>query len=92
MLSSMRTALQACKQVCKQDADSAALSAEHVVQMCADLDLAYYAMLEHHLSCGYKTPPVPPPHVYFPAMAQAHPGNLSMVLSFHVAEIVAATL
>ncbi len=77
LLSTFRTALHSCRELSQRtpgNADSASLSAEHTVCMCADLDRAYYALLEHHLSCGYDTPPVPPPHVYFPALAQAHPG------------------
>ena len=78
LLTSIRSALHSCRglsQSAPGDADAATLSAQCVVCMCADLDTAYYALLEHHLSCGYETPPVPPPHVYFPALAQAHPGT-----------------
>ncbi len=58
--------------------------------MCADLDKAYYALLEHHLSCGYDTPPVPPPHVYFPALARAHPGVAERLLTLYKVPLVAA--
>lgn len=77
MMSSMRTALQRCMQHCQRALAGAAapnLGKADVVHACADLDIAYYALLEHHLSCGYATPSVPPPHEYFPALAHAHAG------------------
>lgn len=80
MMRSMRTALQRCMQHCQRALAGAAapnLGKADVVHACADLDIAYYALLEHHLSCGYATPPVPPPHIYFPALARAHPGACS---------------
>ena len=42
----------------------------------AELDGAYYAVLEHALCCGWAAPAVPPPHAWFPAFAAAHPGTL----------------
>ena len=70
----MLEALQRCRATCQAAQAAPTLSAEHAVHLCADLDLAYYSLLEHHLSCGHPVPPVPPPHSYFPALAQAHPG------------------
>ncbi len=51
------------------------LAAESAVLVIARLDEAYYALLEHHLSCGHETPSVPPPHVYLPAIVAANPGR-----------------
>lgn len=45
--------------------------------MCANLDSAYFLLLDHYLTCGWEAPPVPPPHEYFPAMVAMHPGALS---------------
>lgn len=55
-------------------AEPGTLSAESAVVVIARLDEAYYALLEHHLSCGHRTPPVPPPHIYLPAVVAANPG------------------
>lgn len=50
------------------------------------LDGAYYAAVEHFLTCGWAAPAPPPPHHFFPAIAAAHPGrphptsNLSIFL------------
>ena len=74
LVSSMGEALQSCRATCQEAQAASTLSAEHAVHLCADLDLAYYSLLEHHLSCGHPVPPVPPPHSYFPALAQAHSG------------------
>ncbi|KAK9904746.1 hypothetical protein WJX75_001738 [Coccomyxa subellipsoidea] len=52
-----------------------ALTAESAVLVIARLDEAYYALLEHHLSCGHETPAVPPPHRYLPVIVAANPGN-----------------
>ncbi|CAL8464285.1 g3820 [Coccomyxa elongata] len=54
---------------------SAELAGESAVLVIASLDAAYYALLEHHLSCGHETHAVPPPHVYLPAIIAANPGN-----------------
>ncbi|CAK0783568.1 hypothetical protein CVIRNUC_006767 [Coccomyxa viridis] len=79
LISSMLEALQRCRATCQAAQAAPTLSAEHAVHLSADLDLAYYSLLEHHLSCGHPVPPVPPPHSYFPALAQAHPGNAAAV-------------
>lgn len=52
-----------------------ALTAESAVLVIARLDEAYYALLEHHLSCGHDTPAVPPPHRYLPVIVAANPGE-----------------
>ncbi len=57
------------------DSAPSKLSAESAVVVIARLDEAYYALLEHHLSCGHRTPPVPPPHIYLPAIVAANPGK-----------------
>ncbi|KAK9837237.1 hypothetical protein WJX81_000930 [Elliptochloris bilobata] len=51
------------------------LSPEQAVMVMAELDGAYYALLEHALCCGWAAPAMPPPHAWFPAFATAHPGN-----------------
>ena len=45
-----------------------------VIFTCANLDSAYFVLLDHSLTCGWAAPPVPPPHDYFPAVAALHPG------------------
>ena len=50
------------------------LNPEAAVLAVAALDGAYHALLEHSLTCGWSTPVVPPPHVWFPAMTAAHAG------------------
>jgi len=45
-----------------------------VVFTCANLDSAYFVLLDHSLTCRWAAPPVPPPHAYFPAIASLHPG------------------
>ncbi len=45
-----------------------------VVFTCANLDSAYFVLLDHFLTCGWAAPPIPPPHDYFPAIAAMHPG------------------
>ena len=90
MMRSMRTALQRCMQHCQRALAGAAapsLGKADVVHACADLDIAYYALLEHHLSCGYGMPPVPPPHIYFPALARAHPGACLLREALHVVQL-----
>ena len=47
------------------------------VQLLSSLDGMYYMLLEHHLSTGGGSPAVPPPHIYFPAVTAAHPGQWS---------------
>lgn len=49
-------------------------SAQVTVFVCANLDSAYFVLLDHFLTCGWAAPPVPPPHEYFPAIAAMHPG------------------
>lgn len=51
------------------------------VQLAASLDGMYYLLLEHHLSTRGGSPAVPPPHLYFPAVAAAHPGQCSSLHS-----------
>lgn len=55
------------------------LSAEAVIHTAVALDGAYYALLEHFLTCSWAAPAVHPPHVYFPALAAAHAGNATAV-------------
>ena len=45
-----------------------------IVFTCANLDSAYFVLLDHFLTCGWAAPPVPPPHEYFPALAALYPG------------------
>lgn len=49
-------------------------AAQAVVFVCANLDSAYFLLLDHYLTCGWEAPPVPPPHEYFPALIAMHPG------------------
>ena len=44
------------------------------VFVCANLDSAYFVLLDHSLTCRWTAPPVPPPHDYFVAVAAQHPG------------------
>lgn len=60
----------------------AELAGESAVLVIASLDAAYYALLEHHLSCGRETHAVPPPHVYLPAIVAANPGWFSLLKIF----------
>lgn len=49
-------------------------------QVVAELDGAYYALLEHALCCSWAAPAVPPPHAWFPAFAAEHPGTGLMLI------------
>ncbi|BDA49847.1 hypothetical protein COCOBI_14-4670 [Coccomyxa sp. Obi] len=79
LLQGLQGAVEAADGQVRRDAKSgsAELAAEPAVLVIASLDAAYYALLEHHLSCGHETPAVPPPHVYLPAIVAANPGNAS---------------
>jgi hypothetical protein len=54
--------------------DNDILDPDVVVAATAALDGCFYALLEHSLTCGWAAPGVPPPHLWFPAMAAAHTG------------------
>ena len=53
------------------------LPSKAVVVIIAALDMCYYALLEHSLICKWPAGGLPPPHVYFSAMAAAHPGMVT---------------
>jgi len=57
-----------------------ALDPDTVVAVTAALDGCYYALLEHGLMCGWDAVVVPPPHLWFPAMTAAHPGELYLLI------------
>ncbi len=57
-----------------------ALDPDAVVAVTAALDGCYYALLEHGLTCGWDAGAVPPPHLWFPAMTAAHPGELYLLI------------
>ena len=52
-----------------------------VVFVCANLDSAYFVLLDHFLTCRWAAPPVPPPHDYFAAIVASHPGGHHTLLS-----------
>lgn len=53
---------------------SAALSARAALTVVVAADSAYNAIWEHFLAAAWAAPAVVPPHLYFPAAAEAHPG------------------
>lgn len=55
------------------------VSADAVIHLATAIDGAYYAILEHFLTCSWAAPAVQPPHVYFPELAAAHSGNAQAV-------------
>ena len=55
--------------------DDNGLDPDVAVAATAAMDNCFYALLEHSLTCGWAAPGVPPPHLWFPAMAAAHPGK-----------------
>ncbi|EIE18633.1 Clavaminate synthase-like protein [Coccomyxa subellipsoidea C-169] len=77
LLQNLQGSLEAAQSQMRPSANTgdSTLAAESAVLVIASLDEAYYALLEHHLSCGHETPSVPPPHVYLPAIVAANPGN-----------------
>jgi hypothetical protein len=88
LLERLRAALGAAQQQLPLGS-SGDLAPGQAVHLCASLDAAYYALLERHLSSRGRTPAVPPPHVYFPALAAAHPGCQPVPsLAFSVCEAI----
>jgi len=56
------------------------LTHEAAIFLCANLDALYYDLFQFCLRTGCAGPTVPPPHVYFPAMSAAHPGEAFRLL------------
>ena len=74
LLARLGAALSTASQHLPVESSSGQLPPDQAVRLCAALDAMYYVLLERHLSSRGRTPAVPPPHVYFTAVAAAHPG------------------
>lgn len=69
LIESMASEIEALQSLLPDD--DAELEPADAVAIIARIDSCYYALFNHYVTCGWPAPPVPPPHLFFPATVNA---------------------